>query len=83
MGALVVNALGGGTGQVVDAAVGKDIADKSAAIETGAWTGTAPDIREPQIFFRFRDKGGKIRVCQCFARNVVIFPGAFIGVLCL
>ena len=53
MGALVVNTLGGGSGQIVDAAVGKDIADKPAAIKAGAWTGTAPDIREPQIFFRF------------------------------
>lgn len=80
MGALVVNALGSGSGQIVDAAVGKDIADKPAAIKAGAWTGTAPDIREPQIFFRFCDKSGKVRVCQCFARNVVILPGAFVGV---
>ena len=47
MGALVINALGGGAGQVVDAAVRVNVADKSAAIEAGAWRRTAPDVGEP------------------------------------
>ena len=80
MGTLVKDALGSGTGQVVDAAVGKHIADKTAAIKAGAWTGAAPDVRIAQVFFCFCNKSGKFRVCQCFARNIVILTGAFIGI---
>ena len=47
MGALVINALGCGAGQVVDTAVRVNIADKSAAIKAGTWRRTAPDVGEP------------------------------------
>ena len=47
MGALVINALGGGAGQVVNATVRVNVAYKSAAIEAGAWRRTAPDVGEP------------------------------------
>ena len=80
MGALVINALGRGAWQVVDAAVGVDVAHETAAIKAGRWAGTAPDVRESQVFLRLPDKGRKLRVSQGLPRNVVILPGAFIGV---
>ena len=80
MGALVINALGRGAWQVVDAAVGVDVAHETAAIKAGRWAGTAPDVRESQVFLRLPDKGRELRVGQSLPRNVVILPGAFIGV---
>ena len=53
-GALVVNALRRGAGQVMDAAVGKYPADEAGAVKGGGRAGTAPYIRHTKIFVCFR-----------------------------
>ena len=44
---------------------------KTRAIKTGRWRCTTPYIRITQIFFRFPDHLGKLRIRKCFCRNII------------
>ena len=72
--ALIVNALRCGTGQVVNAAVGKDPADKAAAIKAGGWVRAAPNIGVAQVLLRFGNQRGKGRVGQGFTGDLIMLP---------
>ena len=85
-GALVVNALRRGAGQVMDAAVGKYPADEAGAVKGGGRVGTSPYIGIAEVFLRLPNQGRKGRVGQglpgylvagfrpCAASRVNAFP---------
>ena len=60
--------------------MGIDPADEAGAVEGGLRRGAAPDIREPQIFFRFLDQRRKGRVRQCLSRHLILRTLRRVGV---
>ncbi len=70
-GALVINALRRGTGQIVDAAVGKYPADETGAVKGGGRAGASPYIGISKVFLCLPNQGRKGRIGQCLTGYLV------------